>query len=283
MQGDGYIGNRSPVPRRALRIGWAVLLCGIGGCGALNPGFVGVLDPTGATALTTVDNAPGHVVVLFLNNATVDERLLSFLESAEGGSLSLTEAERRSLRPRMRLRIRITFTDGTFQTIEFIDGSSTLVDPRFSAESVPDLNQNDFSIAVVRCDVASVDLEPNSPIEVFIPVPLNVYQLVQTTTPGGAVDNEFVLRNTIPPQFRVLNVDQVDEDGNVILRQNIDVRDVLSPAINPLCGSVVAIVVDGVLSVPFLDGVDDAPSFDGDDQNTVGSIGGRYEFRVLVQ
>jgi hypothetical protein len=47
----------------------------------------------------------------------------------------------------------------------------------------------------------------------------------------------------------------------------------------------VAVVVDGVLSVPFLQGVpgNDAPSFDIDDEATVASIGGRFEFRVSVQ
>ena len=81
----------------------------------------------------------------------------------------------------------------------------------------------------------------------------------------------------------ILEADETDVDGNVILRRNIGVRDVPSPAINPLCGSVITIVVDGVLSVPFLDEVTDAPSYDRDDVATQATIGGRYEFRVAVQ
>jgi hypothetical protein len=46
---------------------------------------------------------------------------------------------------------------------------------------------------------------------------------------------------------------------------------------------VIAFLVDGVLSVPFLDGVSDAPSYDRDDTATEAGIGGRYEFRVSVQ
>ena len=182
----------------------------------------------------------------------------------------------------MRLRVRITFTDGSFQTVEFIDGSSELVDPSFDALALPDLNQNDFTTAVVRCDVESVDLEPNSSIEVFIPTALNVYNLVTQTT-GTVTSSLFVLNATLPPRFQLLQVDLVDADGNQTLRQNINIRDVPSPAINPLCGSVIAITADGVLAVPFLDGVDDSPSYDGNDLTTASSVGGRYEFSVTVQ
>lgn len=268
-------------PRRAAL--FCLVLAGAVGCGGfLNPAFVNLLDPEGVSALTTLPNAPGHVVVKFFNNAVVDERLLSFMESANGGNLTFTNAQRQDLRPRMRLRVRITFTDGSFQTLEFIDGSSELVDPSFDALALPDLNQNDFTTAVVRCDVASVNLEPNSSIEVFIPTELNVYNLVTQTT-GTVTSSLFVLNATLPPRFQLLQVDLVDADGNQTLRQNINIRDVPSPAINPLCGSVIAITADGVLAVPFLDGVDDSPSYDGNDLTTASSVGGRYEFSVTVQ
>lgn len=267
----------------ALLAGFSMMSGSLTGCGLLSPAFVNIIDPGGETALTTIDNAPGHVIVTLVNNAVVDERLLSFLESAGGGSLTLTNAQRQNLHPRLRIRVRITFTDGSFQTIEFISGSSILVDQNFNSESLPDLNQNDFTIAVVRCDVARVDLEPNTNIEVFVPSPLNVYQLMQTTTANGAIDNSFLLTGTVPPRFRVMQIDETDPDGNVTIRRNIGVRDVPSPTVNPLCGSVVAIVVDGVLSVPFLDGVDDSPSFDQNDINTSSTVGGRYEFLVSVQ
>ena len=156
----------------------------LAGCGAFNPAFVSLVAPGAAQ---TLDNAPGHVVIGFVNNAEVDERLLAFMESPEGGNLDLTDAEKAELRPRMRLRIQITFTDGSVQTIDFITGSSNLVDPRFDALASPDLNQNDLGNVVVLCDVASVQLEPGSQIEVFIPVELTAFQLVETTTGGGAL------------------------------------------------------------------------------------------------
>jgi hypothetical protein len=253
-------------------------------CTAFNPAFVDLLDPTGAQGLATLDNAPGHVVIAFVNNAEVDERLLDYLESAEGGNLVLTDSEKRSLRPRMRLRVRVTFTDDSFQIIEFIDGSRNLVDQTFDVQAFPDLNQNDLSNSVVVCDVASVTLEPGTGIDVFVPVNITAYELIAVTSAGGVVTSvTFQPRERSTPQFRALQVDQVDEDGNVTLQRNIGVRDVPSPAINPLCGSVVVIAVDGVLSVPFLANVSSAPSYDREDTATAATIGGRYEFRVSVQ
>lgn len=262
-----------------------LVICGLGlgawGCGSFNPAFVNLLDPTGS--LATLDRAPGHVVIAVVNNAEVDERLLAFLESAEGGNLILTDAEKRNLRPRMRLRLRVTFTDGSFQIVEFIDGSRNLVDQNFDTQAFPDLNQNDLNSVVVLCDVASVELEPGTEIEVFIPVELTAFELVETTTTGGGASVSFEPRERIQPQFRALQIDEVDADGNVVLQQNIGVRDVPSPTLNPVCGSVIAVVVDGVLSVPFLDGVSNAPSYDRDDEVTIASIGGRYEFLASVQ
>jgi hypothetical protein len=75
----------------------------------------------------------------------------------------------------------------------------------------------------------------------------------------------------------------VDEDGNTILRRNVGIRDTATPVAGLVCGSVVALVIDGVLTVPFLDTVSDDPSYDVDDEATVAGIGGRYELRVSVQ
>lgn len=249
------------------------------GCDALNPAFVNLLNPSGSAGIPTLENAPGHVIVSVINSAEVDERLLDFLETR----LDLTEAEKQSLRPRIRMRVRITFVDGSQQVVEFVTGSQGLIDPAFQAQAFPDLNQNDLNNVVALCDVARVEVDPASAIEVFIPVQLNAYELVESEMEGGVVQRSFELREQIPPQFRVLAVDQVDEDGNVTLRRNIGVRDVPSPVADLPCGINVAIVISGVLAVPFLENVDPAPSFDRDDEATVGSIGGRYEFRVSVQ
>jgi len=97
------------------------------GCGgdAFSPSFIDYLDPSGQVA--TLDNAPGHLVMSFINNAEVDETLLSYLESAEGGGLVLTDEEKRNLRPRLRFRLQVTFGDGQQAVVEFVDGSTKLV------------------------------------------------------------------------------------------------------------------------------------------------------------
>jgi len=115
-------------------------------------------------------------------------------------------------------------------------------------------------------------------IDVFVPAPLREYQLEERN--GVFL---FVLRRRTEPQFRPLEVDLVDEDGNVILRRNIGIRDLPGPVSDPRCGSYITVTLEGVLSVPFLAPVSNAPSYDIDDAATAGLIGGRYEFRVTVE
>ena len=93
----------------------------------------------------------------------------------------------------------------------------------------------------------------------------------------------FEPRTRTAPQFQALQVDDVDEDGDTILRRNVDIRDTVTSISSLQCGSVVGIIVSGTLTVPFLDGVSDDPSYDQDDEPTVAGIGGRYAFRVSVQ
>ncbi len=263
-----------------LRVGiLGVLAVPFAGCGSFNSSFLNLLNPTGE--FQSVEPPPGHVVITVLNNAEIDEQLVTYL----AGRLTtpLTDAELRSLRPRLRLRARVTFRDNSAPlTVEFITGTKTFVDPSFDAQTIADLNQNDLDNIVVLCDVASVQIDPEADIEVFVPVPIAGFELVEVTTPLGGVFNTFELRESTLPQFRSLNVDTVDDSGNTLLRQNIDIRDVPTPVANVICGSVVTIVVDGVLSVPFL-GANSFPSFDRGDVQTNASIGGRYEFRVSVR
>lgn len=258
------------------------ILLSTGGCGAFNPALLNLFDTSGTGQFITIDNAPGHVVLSIINNASIDERLLDYLDRIQALN-SFNALERSNLKPRIRLRLRVTFIDGNFQTIEFITGSANLVDPAFGGIALPDLNQNDLSNAVVLCDVASVALEPGSNIEVFMPVEITQYDLVETNDDQGGITTSFEPRGRIQPLFMNLQVDDLDEDGNVILPRNIGVRDVLSPVNNLLCGSVVAVVINGVVSVPFLEGQSDAPSVDQADEATVARIGGRYEFRLSVQ
>ncbi len=265
--------------------GWCLLVVTAGlwsfGCTAFNPAFLEVVDVGSSADFATIDNAPGHVVVTFINNAEVDERLLNYLLSA--GGLVLSDAERRALRPRIRFRVLVTFQGGATMPIEFIDGAANLIDQRFDTDAETDLNQNDLNNVVVLCDVQSVELLPGSQVEVFVPVELIEYRQIRVGLIGGIVlQTAFEVNQVFPPAFRALNTDTVDNDGNIVLRQNIGIRDVAAPVPEPLCGSVISIVLNGSLSVPFLDGVDDDPSYDQGDLQTVGGIGGRYEFIVTV-
>lgn len=283
----GFFWERTAWSRR--RVAAISLLCGAAacGCGVFSSSFLAVIDPTGGTATASIDNAPGHVVVQFINNAQVDEMLLNYLLT-EGG-VNLSDAEIRNLRPRVRLRMQITYRNGQTLSFEIVDGSQMLVDSRFQAQADADLNQNDLDNAVARCDVARVEIAPGSSIEVFIPVELLQFDQQQMTV-GNNVVTEYILRDRIPPQFRVLQADQVDQDGNVVLQSNIGIRDFPSPVLNPVCGTVVAVIMNGTLRVPFLAGVPDPtgpgqlndPSFDVGDASSVASIGGRYEFLVTV-
>lgn len=254
--------------------GLAVLLCG---CDALNPAFVNLIAGEAADDFVSLPNAPGHVAIAMVNTTVVDERLANYLAR----QLNLPLVEISKLRPRVRIRVLVTYVDGTTQTVEFIDGSPKLIDPAFDAQAFPDLNQNDLNNVVVVCDVASVQIQPGG-IEVFIPVPLAVFDLVQVQVGGGETTVLFVNTAILPPRFATLLVDEIDEDGNVIVQRNIGIRDSPGPIPNVLCGSVVGITIDGVLTVPFFEQESDAPSFFADDITSLAQVGGRYEVTVSV-
>ena len=84
-----YGGMRAMRRRSAGR--WTAVCVGsvLAGCGAFNPAFLSTFFPGGAAQFSTLDNAPGHVVIGFVNNAEVDERLLAYLESPEGWATTL--------------------------------------------------------------------------------------------------------------------------------------------------------------------------------------------------
>ncbi len=274
--GSGRVTAR--LPAGGLRVFICCLGLGLGGCDAFSPAFTNLLDPAGTAGFATLANAPGHVVITFVNNADVDERVVNFLDGIGGFADDLTDAQKRALNPRFRLRVRVTFTDGTFQLVEFLDGSADLVDPTFVAESEPDLNQNNLNTVVVVCGVARVDIV--DPIQVFVPVMWTVFDFVD---PTGLNPGFFRVGRQETPRFVTLQVDDVDEDLNTLLQRNIGIRDAPGPVDDPLCGSVVAIVVNGVLSVPFFAQGGGTPGFDILDARSAASLGGRYEFRVTLR
>jgi len=260
--------------RAGLLIGAVGVMIVLPGCSALNPAFVDLFDPTGGFE-ATIDNPPGHVAIAFVNDADVDERLIAFLESEEGGGLELTEAERRALKPRIRFRVQVDFVNGNSTLFEFVTGSKILVDPRFDATSVPDLVENDLENTVVLCDVARVQIVGN--IEVFFPAQFATWAFQEATVNTGGFF--FIQGTPAPPQFIPLRVDAVDQDGNTLVRRNIGIRDVPVPVDGPRCGSVVSFVVSGTLSSPFFRGI---PGFSLLDTGVAERLGGRYEIRTRI-
>lgn len=281
--------NRFHVWRRnRLGMAAAVLACGsglatlpLGGCDSLSPGFVNLLDPTGDLGFSSIDNAPGHIVIAVINNAEYDEQLLNFLgDNIPDG---LTDEQKRTLRPSFRLRVRVRFDDAnnTTQVIEMGDdfGATDSISGEISLPT-----PSSVSNFVVLCkDVAEVTLDTASGIEVFIPVTLRSFQFVDLTNIAGGAEQVENVTNTDPPRFRVLQRDVVDENGNVEILRNIGVRADPGSVMNPICGSVIAIVIEGTLSVPFESSQIFGPTFDQDNPASVGSIGGRYQFRLTVE
>lgn len=266
---------RARLARWPLAVG--LLAAFLGGCSAFNPAFVELVAPGVANTLVTLDPAPGHVVIAFVNNTEMDEQLIGYLDGP--GGMNFTDAQKRNLRPRIRARVLVTFADGAQARFEFITGTPNVIDQRETAFADPDLSGNGLNNSVVLCNVARVELLQGS-VEVFMPVRLTVYELQDV---GLGVFSTFRQREQIAPQFRPLEVDDVDEDGNTILLRNVGIRDVPGPVVSPLCGTVVTISLTGTLNVPFLigPGVEgNDPSYDRDDEPTVAAIGGQYDFVV---
>ncbi len=261
--------------------GMGLAVLPMGGCDALSPGVVNLLDPTGELGFSSIDNAPGHIVVAVINNAEYDEQLLNFLgDNVPDG---LTDEQKRTLRPSFRLRVRVRFddADNTTQIIEMGDDFG-IADSAAGEVNLP--TPASVSNFVVLCkDVAEVTLDTASGVEVFIPVTLRAFDFVElTNAAGGTVQVENVT-NTDPPRFRVLQRDDVDGNGNVNVLRNIGTRADPGSVMNPICGSVIAIVIEGTLSVPFESSQIPGPTFDQNNPASVGSIGGRYQFRLTVE
>jgi len=272
-----------PRTYRLLRLApWCVVLASVG-CDSLNPAFVSIFDPTGASA--SLDNAPGHVIIAFINNVTFDDRLLTYLES--NGNASQYSGATGSLHPLIRATIQVRFTDQSVLQLEAITGNPDIVETGFPRPIFVD-NTIDPEVftRVGICDVESVTLVATN-TEVFIPVEITAFQLIQTTNDAGAITgNTFEPRTRTQPRFIPLQIDDVDANLNVVTVRNVDIRDVPTPVQNPVCGAVIGIVLEGTISVPFLErngvAVSDAPSYDQDDAATIAAIGGRYRFNVTI-
>jgi hypothetical protein len=264
-----------------------VLLMLGGGCTSFfNPSFVNLLaaDPPEGLGVpvsgdVTIDNAPGHVPIILVNNTQFDDRLLEYMEDI---GLDVGDAD---IRPRIRLRMTVEYTTGSQNTIEFIDGApilQTSLDTEGGTEEIglapADVRENDLDNAVAICDVTLVTPQPV--IEVFVPVFLK--EITVTTTDFVVVRE---LEATIPPRFVSLQPDTVDDQGDILTIRNYDVRDAPVPAVGPQCGGVVGFTVSGVLAVPFVEDElgQTLPGYLVTDTTAQAALPGRYSFLTTVR
>jgi hypothetical protein len=216
------------------------------GCDAFNPAFVDFVGSNfdGVDVTPQGPDSAGHVVIAFRNDTVFDEQMLDSL-IAQGLERSLTEGN--NVRPRIRMLLNIVFTNDEMIQVEFNDGSASIVDPRVDLATLPELTRGEKNNIVVQCDVARVELMGLPSI--FVPIFFETIRI----DPGDELTRPFRVQvNSIPPQFQVLRVDDIDNLGNTVLLRNIDIRDLPAPAIGPNCGSVVTISISGTLRSPFV-------------------------------
>ena len=245
------------------------------GCDAFNPAF---LDVLGTDVVSPVGpDSSGHVVVAFRNDTVFDERLLQALVNQGLDPELLLTPE---LRPRIRLRVLVTFINDQQLDIEFNDGSSTIITPLVDSANFPDLTRPEKTNFVGQCDVARVNIVGLPSI--FVPIPFSTIRI----DPGDENTPPFRVRvTTQEPEFVALEADQVDELGNSILLRNIGIRELPGPAIGPNCGSVISIVVSGTLRVPFVvnEFGEEVPGSLNTDINALEAAPGRFQIDVGVQ
>ena len=271
---------------------------------AFNPEFVSLFDAEGTGEFASVQNATGHVPLIFVNKLRYAPQLVSYLaklqEERRLSGLEDAQIPLSSLRPRVRLRIQVIYADDPDNPVqyEFVEGDGVFeVELREEEDEDlglppppvdPNLTENTLSRLVAACNVAQVEILGNA--QVFVPVfvrtiRVEVGDLAQQTRTLVATDN---------PQFRPILPDDVDENLNTVLARNYGVREAPAPAINITCGSMIGIVLSGTVSVPFTAPEDEpedefiaeqssVPGFVDTDIPREASIPGRFEFLVTVQ
>lgn len=259
----------------------SAILVGLGlamaGCDALNPAFVEVMLPAEQIPpqVQTADNPRGHVPIFFVSNARFDGALLQYMANR---GLDVSDA---NLRPRVRVQVTVSFSDGSTRVMEFLDGaqiseSATLIEGETEVAVIPpDLNRPSLNNQVAQCDVASVVVAPNA-IEVYIPVFWGLYEQVEIQDVGI----EIRLTELYPPQFYVLQVDDVDSTGDTVTLRNIGVRDVAGPILNLTCGTVVLYSLEGTLQTPFVGG---SPGYFEDNAAAIAAFPGRFAVKTQVR
>jgi len=275
--------------------------CGVSPSSVFNPSFVNVLDSSGTGENAGIQNATGHTPIIFVNKTRFDPQLTNYLGALNAvqrlGGLAPGSTNLRDLRPRVRLRLRITFDDGNFMIVEFVDGDTVIeVDVRDTTTDEegndqvlpldPTLSEDTLSRVVAACGVARVEVEGDP--QVFLPVFVRTIRVDVGDQSGEEVR---VLVNTDVPRFWPVLPDEVDADLNVTLLRNYGFREAPAAARNLGCGTGVGIVISGTVKVPFtapennpedefIQGRSEVPGFVNTDDAAQASTPGRYEFLV---
>ena len=227
---------------------------------------------TGEVSGFTMDNAPGHVPMIFINNTRFDQNLLDYLE--ETG----VDVSDPNIRPRVRVLVEITYANGNTNEVEFVDGSSVIegLSDGTSYATPPALTEFTLTNTVLVCDVARI--EPTR-IEVFVPTTM--------TTIGFEEVNDQVIRTAVaylPPQFVTLLPDMLDSDNNVSVIRNFDVRNAPVEVDRVQCGSVIGFTISGTLSISYASiGGSFIPGYLEDDTVRQSANPGRFKFTTNIR
>lgn len=268
-----------------------------------NPAFVEVVAGTTEEPVATVSNAPGHVPIIFVNKLRFEPQLLSYMEALRAerrlSNLEDPAGSLSDLRPRVRMRISITYENGNTLPFEFVDGDSVVETERRDEEDEeipgtaeepldPVLTANDLARLVATCEVARVEVVGDP--AVFVPV--SVREIQVESGDFGFQTRELLRTNR--PQFMPVLPDEVDENLNVTLRRNYSIREAPAPAKDVTCGSMIGITVEGAVGVPFTQPEDEpaddfiagrsaVPGFVTTDDTAQASMPGRFKFTVEVR
>ncbi len=286
-----------------LAFGAVALSCGVPVSSIFNPAFVDVLDAEGTGENATVQNAPGHIPIVFVNQTRFDPNLISYMDDLKAaGRLSGVDdpfASLEGLKPRVRVRVRVTFENGNSLPFEFVVGDSLVeIDVRDADlegdETVdlpvdPRLTEDDLARMVAVCGVVRVEIEGDP--QVFVPVIMRTIQ-VDVGDQSGEQTRLEVARDL--PQFRPVLPDEVNVDLNVTLLRNFGVREAPASVRDLRCGAMVGIVMSGTVRVPFTGPEDEPedefvqehseiPGFVTTDTTSQASVPGRFKFQIQAQ
>ena len=280
---------------------------GAGGCGAVpaslfNPAFVDILDAEGTGEGGSIDNPSGYVPIVFVNKTRFSPQLINYLEDLNAARrLSGTDptvTDLRSLRPRLRVRLRVEFEDENFLTFEFVDGDSVVEidvrDPDVDT-GIPDvpvdprLTESDLTRLVASCGVSRVEIEGDP--QVFVPV---LARTIRVEVGEESGEQTRTLVSIAQPGFTEILPDEVDADLNVTLLRNYGIREAPAPAKDLRCGTMVGIAISGTVSIPFTAPEDEpedefiqehseVPGYVDTDLTAEASIPGRFGFLVTMR